>query len=128
MNLTTVGICFAIGLCLSNINNNVHYEQTQRVLFVFILKNFFGGFLWQILCRILIEYFQSQDKGTRRILYHKSQLIKSLKINKLRIKDKMVKVVNEQIDKFIAQEKEKRYKEMIHSINREKKRRRLKRV
>ena len=37
---------------------------------------------------------------------HKSQLIKSLKVNKLRIKDQMVKVVNEQIDKFILQEKE----------------------
>ena len=59
---------------------------------------------------------------------HKSQLIKSLKVNKLRIKDQMVKVVNEQIDKFILQEKEKRYKEMIHSINREKKRKKVERA
>ena len=39
----------------------------------------------------------------------------------------MVKVVNEQIDKFILQEKEKRYKEMIHSINKEKKRKKVER-
>ena len=37
----------------------------------------------------------------------------------------MVKVVNEQIDQFITKEKEKRYKEMIHSINREKKRKKV---
>ena len=43
---------------------------------------------------------------------HKSQLIKTLKIKKLGIKDQMVKVVNEQIDQFIKG-KEKRYKEMI---------------
>ena len=53
---------------------------------------------------------------------HKSQVIKTLKIKKLGIKDKMRQVVDEQIDQFIANEKEKRYKEMIHSINREKKR------
>ena len=39
----------------------------------------------------------------------------------------MVKVVNEQIDQFITKEKEKRYKEMIHSINREKKRKKVER-
>ena len=59
---------------------------------------------------------------------HKSQLIKTLKIKKLGIKDKMRQVVNEQIDKFIAKEKEKRYKEMIHSINREKKRKKVERA
>jgi len=59
---------------------------------------------------------------------HKSQLIKSLKVKKLRIKDKMRQVVDEQIDKFIAKEKEKRYKEMIHSINREKKRKKVERA
>ena len=59
---------------------------------------------------------------------HKSQLIKSLKIKKLGIKDKMRQVVNEQIDQFIAKEKEKRYKEMIHSINREKKRKKVERA
>ena len=59
---------------------------------------------------------------------HKSQLIKTLKIKKLGIKDQMVKVVNEQIDQFITKEKEKRYKEMIHSINREKKRKKVERA
>ena len=59
---------------------------------------------------------------------HKSQLIKSLKINKLRIKDKMVEVVNEQVNKFIAQEKEKQYKKMLHTINREKKRKKVERA
>ena len=59
---------------------------------------------------------------------HKSQLIKSLKINKLRIKDKMVEVVNEQVSKFIAQEKEKQYKKMLHTINREKKRKKVERA
>ena len=34
----------------------------------------------------------------------------------------------EQIDQFIAKEKEKRYKEMIHSINREKKRKKVERA
>jgi len=37
-------------------------------------------------------------------------------------------VVDEQIDQFIAKEKEKRYKEMIHSINREKKRKKVERA
>ena len=59
---------------------------------------------------------------------HKSQLIKTLKIKKLGIKDKMRQVVDEQIDQFIAKEKEKRYKEMIHSINREKKRKKVERA
>ena len=59
---------------------------------------------------------------------HKSQLIKTLKIKKLGIKDKMRQVVNEQIDQFIAKEKEKRNKEMIHSINREKKRKKVERA
>ena len=59
---------------------------------------------------------------------HKSQLIKTLKIKKLGIKDKMRQVVDEQIDRFIAKEKEKRYKEMIHSINREKKRKKVERA
>lgn len=59
---------------------------------------------------------------------HKSQLIKSLKVKKLGIKDKMRQVVDEQIDQFIAKEKEKRYKEMIHSINREKKRKKVERA
>tara|TARA_Y100001938_G_scaffold42554_1_gene58608 strand:- start:199 stop:510 length:312 start_codon:yes stop_codon:yes gene_type:complete len=59
---------------------------------------------------------------------HKSQLIKSLKINKLRIKDKMVEVVNEQVNKFITQEKEKQYKKMLHTINREKKRKKVERA
>ena len=36
--------------------------------------------------------------------------------------------MNEQIDQFITKEKEKRYKEMIHSINREKKRKKVERV
>ena len=59
---------------------------------------------------------------------HKSQLIKTLKIKKLGIKDKMRQVVDEQIDQSIAKEKEKRYKEMIHSINREKKRKKVERA
>ena len=59
---------------------------------------------------------------------HKSQLIKSLKINKLRIKDKMVEGVNEQVNKFITQEKEKQYKKMLHTINREKKRKKVERA
>ena len=59
---------------------------------------------------------------------HKSQLIKTLKIKKLGIKDKMRQVVDEQIDQFIAKEKEKRYKEKIHSINREKKRKKVERA
>ena len=59
---------------------------------------------------------------------HKSQLIKTLKIKKLGIKDKMRQVVDEQLDQFIAKEKEKSYKEMIHSINREKKRKKVERA
>ena len=39
----------------------------------------------------------------------------------------MVEVVNEQVNKFIAQEKEKQYKKMLHTINREKKRKKVER-
>ena len=59
---------------------------------------------------------------------HKSQLIKTLKIKKLGIKDQMRQVVNEQIDQFIAQEKDKRYKDMLHTIQREKRRKKVERA
>ena len=94
----------------------------------FILKNFFGGFF---MANTLSNTHRVLDRKIKDLeLYspHKSQLIKSLKIKKLGIKDKMRQVVNEQIDQFIAKEKEKRYKEMIHSINREKKRRKVERA
>ena len=94
----------------------------------FILKNFFGGFF---MANTLSNTHRVLDRKIKDLeLYspHKSQLIKTLKIKKLGIKDQMVKVVNEQIDQFIAKEKEKRYKEMIHSINREKKRKKVERA
>ena len=94
----------------------------------FILKNFFGGFF---MANTLSNTHRVLDRKIKDLeLYspHKSQLIKSLKIKKLGIKDKMRQVVNEQIDQFIAKEKEKRYKEMIHSINREKKRKKVERA
>ena len=59
---------------------------------------------------------------------HKSQLIKSLKINKLRIKDKLVEVVDQKIEQFLAEEKEKQYKKMLHSMNREKRRKKIERA
>ena len=94
----------------------------------FILKNFFGGFF---MANTLSNTHRVLDRKIKDLeLYspHKSQLIKSLKIKKLGIKDKMRQVVDEQIDQFIAKEKEKRYKEMIHSINREKKRKKVERA
>ena len=94
----------------------------------FILKIFFGGFF---MANTLSNTHRVLDRKIKDLeLYspHKSQLIKSLKIKKLGIKDKMRQVVNEQIDQFIAKEKEKRYKEMIHSINREKKRKKVERA
>ena len=94
----------------------------------FILKNFFGGFF---MANTLSNTHRVLDRKIKDLeLYspHKSQLIKTLKIKKLGIKDQMVKVVNEQIDQFIAKEKEKRYKEMIHSINKEKKRKKIERA
>ena len=94
----------------------------------FILKNFFGGFF---MANTLSNTHRVLDRKIKDLeLYspHKSQLIKSLKVKKLGIKDKMRQVVNEQIDQFIAKEKEKRYKEMIHSINREKKRKKVERA
>ena len=94
----------------------------------FILKIFFGGFF---MANTLSNTHRVLDRKIKDLeLYspHKSQLIKTLKIKKLGIKDQMVKVVNEQIDQFIAKEKEKRYKEMIHSINREKKRKKVERA
>ena len=94
----------------------------------FLLKNFFGGFF---MANTLSNTHRVLDRKIKDLeLYspHKSQLIKTLKIKKLGIKDQMVKVVNEQIDQFIAKEKEKRYKEMIHSINREKKRKKVERA
>jgi len=59
---------------------------------------------------------------------HKSQLIKSLKVNKLRIKDKMTKVVDAKIEQFLSEEKEKRYKKMLHTIQREKRRKKVERA
>ena len=94
----------------------------------FILKIFFGGFF---MANTLSNTHRVLDRKIKDLeLYspHKSQLIKSLKIKKLGIKDKMRQVVDEQIDQFIAKEKEKRYKEMIHSINREKKRKKVERA
>ena len=94
----------------------------------FILKNFFGGFF---MANTLSNTHRVLDRKIKDLeLYspHKSQLIKTLKIKKLGIKDKMRQVVDEQIDQFIAKEKEKRYKEMIHSINTEKKRRKVERA
>ena len=94
----------------------------------FILKNFFGVFFMANTLSNTHRVLDRKIKELEQYSTHKSQLIKSLKVNKLRIKDQMVKVVNEQIDKFILQEKEKRYKEMIHSINKEKKRRKVERA
>ena len=94
----------------------------------FILKNFFGGFF---MANTLSNTHRVLDRKIKDLeLYspHKSQLIKTLKIKKLGIKDKMRQVIDEQIDQFIAKEKEKRYKEMIHSINREKKRKKVERA
>ena len=59
---------------------------------------------------------------------HKSQLIKSLKVNKLRIKDKMTEVVDAKINQFLSEEKEKRYKKMLHTIQREKRRKKVERA
>ena len=53
---------------------------------------------------------------------------KSLKINKLRIKDKLVEVVDQKIEQFLAEEKEKQYKKMLHSMNREKRRKKIERA
>ena len=94
----------------------------------FLLKNFFGGFF---MANTLSNTHRVLDRKIKDLeLYspHKSQLIKTLKIKKLGIKDKMRQVADEQIDQFIAKEKEKRYKEMIHSINREKKRKKVERA
>ena len=94
----------------------------------FILKIFFGGFF---MANTLSNTHRVLDRKIKDLeLYspHKSQLIKTLKIKKLGIKDKMRQVIDEQIDQFIAKEKEKRYKEMIHSINREKKRKKVERA
>tara|TARA_B100000035_G_scaffold218265_1_gene187185 strand:- start:243 stop:620 length:378 start_codon:yes stop_codon:yes gene_type:complete len=94
----------------------------------FILKNFFGGFF---MANTLSNTHRVLDRKIKDLeLYspHKSQLIKTLKIKKLGIKDKMRQVVDEQIDKFIAQEKEKRYKDMLHTIQREKRRKKVERA
>ena len=94
----------------------------------FILKNFFGGFF---MANTLSNTHRVLDRKIKDLeLYspHKSQLIKTLKIKKLGIKDKMRQVVDEQIDKFIAKEKEKRYKDMLHTIQREKRRKKVERA
>ena len=104
------------------------YAYISAMWFRFTFKNFFGGFF---MANTLSNTHRVLDRKIKDLeLYspHKSQLIKTLKIKKLGIKDQMVKVVNEQIDQFIAKEKEKRYKEMIHSINREKKRKKVERA
>ena len=94
----------------------------------FILKNFFGGFF---MANTLSNTHRVLDRKIKDLeLYspHKSQLIKSLKINKLRIKDKLVEVVDQKIEQFLAEEKEKQYKKMLHTINREKKRKKVERA
>ena len=104
------------------------YAYISAMWFRFTFKNFFGGFF---MANTLSNTHRVLDRKIKDLeLYspHKSQLIKTLKIKKLGIKDQMVKVVNEQIDQFIAKEKEKRYKEMIHTINREKKRKKVERA
>ena len=104
------------------------YAYISAMWFRFTFKIFFGGFF---MANTLSNTHRVLDRKIKDLeLYspHKSQLIKSLKIKKLGIKDKMRQVVDEQIDQFIAKEKEKRYKEMIHSINREKKRKKVERA
>ena len=94
----------------------------------FLLKNFFGGFF---MANTLSNTHRVLDRKIKDLeLYspHKSQLIKSLKINKLRIKDKLVEVVDQKIEQFLAEEKEKQYKKMLHSMNREKRRKKIERA
>ena len=104
------------------------YAYISAMWFRFTFKIFFGGFF---MANTLSNTHRVLDRKIKDLeLYspHKSQLIKTLKIKKLGIKDKMRQVVDEQIDQFIAKEKEKRYKEMIHTINREKKRKKVERA
>ena len=96
--------------------------------FRFTFKNFFGGFF---MANTLSNTHRVLDRKIKDLeLYspHKSQLIKSLKINKLRIKDKLVEVVDQKIEQFLAEEKEKHYKKMIHNLNREKRRKKVERA
>ena len=96
--------------------------------FRFTFKIFFGGFF---MANTLSNTHRVLDRKIKDLeLYspHKSQLIKSLKINKLRIKDKLVEVVDQKIEQFLAEEKEKQYKKMLHSMNREKRRKKIERA
>tara|TARA_R100000700_G_C3085837_1_gene89433 strand:- start:39 stop:416 length:378 start_codon:yes stop_codon:yes gene_type:complete len=104
------------------------YAYISAMWFRFTFKNFFGGFF---MANTLSNTHRVLDRKIKDLeLYspHKSQLIKSLKINKLRIKDKLVEVVDQKIEQFLAEEKEKQYKKMLHSMNREKRRKKIERA
>ena len=104
------------------------YAYISAMRFRFTFKNFFGGFF---MANTLSNTHRVLDRKIKDLeLYspHKSQLIKSLKINKLRIKDKLVEVVDQKIEQFLAEEKEKQYKKMLHSMNREKRRKKIERA
>ena len=96
--------------------------------FRFTIKNFFGGFFMANTLSNTHRVLDHKIQELEQYSPHKSQLIKTLKIKKLGIKDKMRQVVNEQIDQFIAKEKEKRYKDMLHTIQREKRRKKVERA
>tara|TARA_Y100001935_G_C17144410_1_gene427247 strand:- start:122 stop:499 length:378 start_codon:yes stop_codon:yes gene_type:complete len=104
------------------------YAYISAMWFRFTFKNFFGGFF---MANTLSNTHRVLDRKIKDLeLYspHKSQLIKSLKINKLRIKDKLVEVVDQKIEQFLAEEKEKQYKKMLHTMNREKRRKKIERA
>ena len=104
------------------------YAYISAMWFRFTFKIFFGGFF---MANTLSNTHRVLDRKIKDLeLYspHKSQLIKSLKINKLRIKDKLVEVVDQKIEQFLAEEKEKQYKKMLHSMNREKRRKKIERA
>ena len=104
------------------------YAYISAMWFRFTFKIFFGGFF---MANTLSNTHRVLDRKIKDLeLYspHKSQLIKSLKINKLRIKDKLVEVVDQKIEQFLAEEKEKQYKKMLHTMNREKRRKKIERA
>tara|TARA_Y100000768_G_scaffold117238_1_gene86582 strand:- start:342 stop:656 length:315 start_codon:yes stop_codon:yes gene_type:complete len=59
---------------------------------------------------------------------HLSSLIRSLKVKKLAIKDKMKQVVTEQLDLFIEKEKEIKYKKLQRMIDNDKRRKKKERM
>ena len=59
---------------------------------------------------------------------HLSPLIKSLKVKKLAIKDKMKQVVTAQLSRFIEKEKELKYKKLQRMIDNDKRRKKKERM